>query len=380
MVFCKEKAISLIMKIGIDARLWGQTGVGRYTRNLIINLQEIDKKNFYTIFVTKNDEKDVAGILINKNWKTVRANSRWHSIDEQIGFPKKIEKEHLDLMHFPYFSIPVLYKKPYVVTIHDLILHHFSTGKASTLPLWLYGFKIIAYRVVINSAARNSKKIISVSNSTKKEIVDHLRVSPEKIEVIYEAADDLRTSSNEKINIENYFLFVGNVYPHKNVEKMIKAFNTLSQKVDIKLVFAGKDDFFYKRLRKKMRKMEEKGLVHFIFDATDKKLASLYKNAIALIRPSLMEGFSLPPLEAMENNCLVVASDISVHREIFGDNIIYFDPTNVYDIVSKMQEVLSLPKDKKEKMQKSAKLRAQEFSWKATAQRTLEVYESSLGV
>ena len=366
------------MKIGIDARLWNQTGVGRYIRNLSINLSEIDGKNSYVLFVQKKDRKEIEDKIKNKNWKLVNADFRWHSIREQLFFPRIIKAEKLDLMHFPYFSVPVFYRRPYIVTIHDLIFHHFVSGASSTLPLWLLGFKVIAYRIVVANAARVSKKIIAVSDFTRKDVVDTLRANKSKIEVIYEAADDLKISNKKEDKIANYFLYVGNVFAHKNVGLLLESFKTLSKEnPSLLLVFVGSDDFLYKKLKDHVRKNIGEEKVVFLENVNDQRLSELYRGAIALVRPSLMEGFSLPPLEALENDCLVLASDIPVHHEILGDSIMYFDQYKTDDILSKMKYVLGLNSSEKEKLIKRGQDQAKKYSWKKTALETLKVYEGS---
>lgn len=366
------------MTIGIDARLWGQTGVGRYIRNLCINLQKIDNKNSYVLFINNKDKKEVELVIKNEKWKIIVSNSKWHSFDEQLKFPKVLNKENLDLMHFPYFSVPIFYKKPFVVTIHDLILHHFVTGNSSTLPIWLYGFKMLAYRFVVNYSSRKARKIIAVSNATKNEIIDHLIVRKNNVEIIYEAVDDLRNYPEEKIEYNNYFLFVGNVYPHKNVDELLKAFKKFIDNNNAKLIFVGKNDSFYKKLKKQTRKYDEK--IIFLENVDDKKLCSLYKNAICLIRPSLMEGFSLPPLEALENKCLVLASDIDVHKEILEDGAIYFDPKKWESLLDKMNFVYRIDKKQRDNLISKGLSISKKFSWEETARKTLKVYESSLGI
>ncbi len=367
------------MTIGIDARLWGESGVGRYIRNLVINIAKIDKRNSYVIFILESDRKSVENAISN-NWKVVSSNSRWHTLSEQINFPKIIAREKVDLMHFPYHSIPVFYRSPYVVTIHDLIPYHFVTGNASNLPLWLYGFKSLAYRYVVNSATRNARKVIAVSEFTKRDVIDNLQVRKDKVEVIYEAADDFKQKVQNKER-GKYFLYVGNVYPHKNADKLVKAFeNFIHENQEYSLVFVGKEDEFYKKFRKSYKKLEKKGAIIFENNASDERLSNLYNNATALVRPSLMEGFSLPPLEAMQSACLVIASDIPVHREIFKDAILYFDPTNVLEISEAMKKVAGLsPDEKKEMVQKGRKI-VDSLSWEKTVRQTLAVYESSLSL
>jgi glycosyltransferase involved in cell wall biosynthesis len=364
------------MKIGIDARLWSQTGVGRYIRNLVINLHKNDRKNNYILFVRNDDKKNVEEEITSSNWKIVASSVRWHSLRDQINFPRIIKKENVDLMHFPYFDTPFFYKQPYVITIHDLVYHHFMTGKASTNAIWLYGLKMLAYKIIINSAARKARKIISVSDSTREEIFEHLLVNKNKVEVIYEAVDDFNSQTESKNNYGKYFLFVGNVYPHKNTDNLVKAFKILIEKEKVKLIFAGNDDYFYTMLKKQTSKLIKEGHIIIKENINDSELSGLYKNAVALVRPSFMEGFSLPPLEAMRMECLVLASDIPVHKEILKDIPFYFNPKDQIDLNNKMNYVLNL--DEKERSEKisSGKKLAETFSWEKAAKETLKVYLS----
>lgn len=376
------------MRIGIDCRLWEQTGVGRYIRNLVVNLQKIDKKNHYVLFVRSHDLENIKSKITNSKWKIVKADIKWHSISEQIKFPLLLNKEKLDLVHFPYFSVPVLYKKPYVVTIHDLIINHFSTGEASTLFYPLYLGKRVSYKFIIRHAAKNARKIIVPSIATKEEIIDHLKILGKKINVIPEASElktpspklpaegEARNGRQTPIRIKNlgkYFLYVGNAYPHKNLASLIYAFNKIAKEYqDLKLVLVGQKDFFYQRLEEENKSDK----IFFYGKASDRELANLYSNAIALVMPSLMEGFGLPVLEAMSLRCLVVASNIASFREIASDSAVYFEPEDANDIKETMKSVyINNEKYKKEKLEPAFK-RAQKYSWKKVAIETLNVYES----
>lgn len=372
------------MRIGIDARLWNQTGVGRYIRNLVIELQKIDKKNEYTLFVRNEDYDEIQNSsrlnrdkIQNNRWQIVRTDIKWHTVSEQIKFASILNKQKLDLVHFPYFSVPVFYNKPFIVTIHDLIINHFPTGKASTLAFPIYKIKLFAYKLIIKKAAQKAKKIITVSNATKEEIVDHLKIKENKIEVIYEAAD--LAISHKPLAISQkygkYFLYVGNAYPHKNLEKLIQAFNKISNDYkDLKLILVGKKDYFYQRLEKENKSDK----IIFFGKATDVELSSFYSNAVALVAPSLMEGFGLPVLEAMSLKCLVAASDIPAFREIAQDDVLYFNPQDVNDIAEKLKDVIkNEDKYKKEKLEK-AFAKTKNFSWEKSAEETLRVYEQAV--
>ena len=372
------------MRIGIDARLWVWTGVGRYIRNLVLNLQRIDNKNEYVIFARSEDLQNVKSQISNPKWKIVKADIKWHSLREQYEFPIILKKENLDLVHFPYFSIPIFYNKPFIVTIHDLIMHHFQTGKASTLPLPLYKAKRVGYNKVISHAIRKSKKIIVPLNAVKDDLIKSLNVPDDKIVVTYEGVDQKISNSkflisNAKIkNYSKYFLYVGNAYPHKNLEGLIGAFRLFKKnnKDNVKLILVGKDDFFYKRLEKNIK---DDSIV-FLHDVSDEELRSLYKNSTALISASLMEGFGLPAIEAISNDCLVILSDIPSFREVCGDSAIYFNPANPNDIAEKMEEVLKNGRKYYSTQISRARARLKFFSWEKMAKETLEVYESSISL
>ena len=366
------------MKIGIDARLWSESGVGRYIRNLVENLKLIDSNNNYVLFVLPSDYKSIKSKVKDKKWKIVKADIRWHTLNEQLNFPKILEKEKLELVHFPYFSVPVFYKKPYVITIHDLIIDHFPTGKSSTLSPLLYNLKLIGYKYVIAKASDNAKKIITVSKATKNEIVDHLKINPSKIEVIYEAVDDKVIVLQNKVLRKKHFLYVGNAYPHKNLNNLILAYSKFNKK-EIPLILVGKEDYFYKRLKEKVKKMKLTDKIIFRENVTDEELGVLYKSAIALIMPSLMEGLGLPVLEAMANKCLVLASDIPALHEICGKNAIFFDPDDPEKIYKKINFAYLNRSNRKVKILiQRAFNHVVDFSWQKVAKETLRTYESSL--
>lgn len=365
------------MRIGIDARLWSETGVGRYIRNLVFHLQRIDEKNTYVLFVRKNDYEAVVHKIFNTRWKLVVADVRWHTIEEQIKLPAILDKENLDLVHFPYFSVPIFVNIPFVVTIHDLIIHHFSTGEASTLPSLVYKAKLAGYKYVIKQATQKAKRIITVSEATQQEILDKLHVPRSKVAVIYEGVDKgIKVEHSKKIIADPYFLHVGNVYPHKNMERAISAFQKVFKNSPMRFVIVGKRDFFMDRLKEFVRKKNLEDHVVFMGEVSDAELSSLYTHTIALVLPSLMEGFGLPAIEAMANNCLVLASDIPSLREICKDCALYYNPKDVSEIAQTMQHVVGKPKSFFADIREKGLARAKDFSWNSMAQETLHVYDS----
>ncbi|OGH11550.1 MAG: hypothetical protein A3B38_01950 [Candidatus Levybacteria bacterium RIFCSPLOWO2_01_FULL_36_13] len=365
------------MLIGIDCRLWNQTGVGRYTRNLIINLQMLDKKNNYVLFVRSEDYEDVKLQISNSKFKISNCDIPWHSLEEQINFPQIINKENLDLMHFPYFSVPYFYKKPYIVTIHDLIVNKFNTGKASTLPIFLYWIKRVGYRFILSNVLKNAKKIIVPSETVKSNILENYHwVKKEKIIITYEGGFEYEANTEFPFK-GKYFLRVGNFYPHKNVDILLLAFREFVKDYpQVKLALVGRKDFFYKRVIEKVEQLNLGKNVVFIENPDDKKLYSLYKNSVATIVPSFMEGFSLTAVEAMAAGSPLILSDIPVHREICKDSAIYFDPKKPKDLTLILKLILNDLKTRKDLKEKGF-LVVRKFSWEKMAKETLKAYTSA---
>lgn len=380
------------MRIGIDARLWNETGVGRYIRNLVEQLLIIDKTNDYVLFVRFVDSQNIKNQILkiknefkieNLKLKIVNCNIHWHSLDEQVKFPQVLYKEKLDLMHFPYFSLPVFYTRPFVVTIHDLIINHFPTGKASTLPYPLYHIKRLGYNLVMDYAVKKSQRIIVPLKAVKDDVMQTFNLSDEKIVVTYEGVEEKSKIKNQKLKTQikeqKYFLYVGNAYPHKNLERLIEAFGLFKKEItdDVKLILVGKDDYFYKRLH---RKIEQNRMQNIIFkhDVSDEELFALYAKAKAFVSPSLMEGFGLPPLEAMSASCPVILSDIPSFREVCQDAGNYFDPLSLESLQEQLYAVYTMDQKKREEKIKTGLERVKKFSWKKMAEETLEIYNKRI--
>ncbi len=367
------------MTIGIDARLIAETGVGRYIRNLIRTVAAIDQTNTYIVYLRKNQFE--AFTLPNRRWQKRLAEVPWHTVREQIAMPAIFARDTLDLVHIPYHNPPIFYQGAMVVTIHDLTILHFNTGKATNLPLPLYMLKRLGYWLELEVGLRRAKRIIAVSEATKREIIDHFHIPAEKIVVTYEGVDpnirkpDRRES--RRLIPEPYFLYVGNAYPHKNIEMLLRGFARFiadtDGKSETKLVLVGNADPFYRRLQEAVKSMELSGSVRFFGPANDTELINLYSHAVAFIFPSLMEGFGLPALEALSLGCHVLASDIAIFHEILGPYVTYFDAGDVKSIATALTNALG---GGVKTMTESQKFVAA-YSWQRMARETLDIYERS---
>ncbi|OGG26742.1 hypothetical protein A2960_01050 [Candidatus Gottesmanbacteria bacterium RIFCSPLOWO2_01_FULL_39_12b] len=365
------------MRIGIDARLISQTGVGRYIRNLIASIKLLDYENEYFIYL-RSQEFDKFE-LPSKLWNKRLLNIPWHSFAEQIKVPFQLLIDKLDLVHFPYFNIPIFYPQKYLLTVHDLIIDHFDTGKATTLPKPFYKLKRFGYRLITSLGIQKSVAIATISNTTKQELLDHYRVNPNKITITYDSLDLHFLDTQKRFRPKrlfpfNYILYVGNAYPHKNLERLIQSMKNISRTKN-KLVLAGDDEFFYPRIMKYAKLLGLNKEIVYFGNANDRELVNLYSFAKCLVFPSLMEGFGLPNLEALACNCLPVISDIPVFREIWSNELNYFNALDINDMSSKIFTVLNLSKQAYQKKVLSAKKRLSDFSWRTTALQTLEIYK-----
>jgi glycosyltransferase involved in cell wall biosynthesis len=379
------------MKIGIDARFYGSLGkgLGRYTQKLIENLEKQDDQNEYFVFLCRENFDDY--VPKNKNFHKVLTNYRWYTFSEQLLMPLKLLKYKLDLMHFPHFNVPVFYFGKFVVTIHDLILIHYPTIKGTTLNPLFYKIKFLAYRLVISTAIRRAYKIIAVSEFAKKDIFKNYKINPKKIEMIYEACDDfcLVGGRNVKLILKNYnlldsrgiirpyLIYIGNVYPHKNPENLVLGY-ALAKKdkyPDLRLVFVGQEDYFYRRLKKFI---QDNGIedVNFVGKLDDHILSIILRAAVLYGRPSFYEGFELPPLEAMACGVPVICSDRECAREILGDAAYYFNGHDPQDIAKSIKTVL-MDKNLRQNLIEKGYVQVKKYSWKKMARDILEIYKRS---
>jgi glycosyltransferase involved in cell wall biosynthesis len=371
--------------IGIDMRMLGNGhgGIGRYVFELTKNLLETDQNHKYLLFYNQDNsqEQDINYLKRHANTELVPTDIRHYSFGEQTSFLKILNKHHPDLMHFPNFNIPLFYKGPFVVTIHDLVHHKISGHKKSHL-LHFY-----AYKKIIAAAAQKSRAIITVSQYSKKDIVKYLQVLPRKVEVIYEGAslptDNLEETAQEvkKKYILNkpYFLFVGVLERKKNIVSLTRGLDVFLKKYkfDVDLVIAGKADRHYPEVKHKALDIKFNDHLVFTDYVSDRDLAGLYKGAYAFVSASLHEGFGLPGVEAMKFGLPLAVSNIEVFNEIYDNAAVYFNPLDTEDIAEKLN---LLVKDKQfyAQMQQKSLQRSQVFDWKKTAEKTLEVYNEIL--
>jgi len=393
------------MTIGFDARFYGPLGkgLGRYTQEVVDNLIKISSAEpgagfNYVIFLSPENFDEFTSP--SPKVKKVLLPVRWYSWSEQFLMPFYIWREKIDLMHFPHFNVPVLTPVKFVVTIHDLILTNFPTRRATTLSPWFYRLKNFAYRLVIFSAVWRAKKIITVSEFTKKDLIVKFRVRPEKVAVTYEGVANLAKGrdslfaaklDHQEILTEyhiakNFLLYVGNAYPHKNLEWLLRVFSRLhTAQPGLRLVLVGKEDYFYRRVQAEARVLNlwqaenKNSPVIFSGYVPDAQLEVLYQEARGYVFPSLYEGFGLPPLEAMAKGCPVLCSERASLPEVLAEAALYFNPEDAEDFLAKARRLLN-DADLRADLIARGLRQAKKYSWWQCAQETLTIYRQVLRV
>lgn len=369
------------MRIVIDGRLWSESGLGRYIRNLVLNLQKIDQENEYIILLIK---KDFDQLKFEKNFSKKLVDIRWYTFQEQLFLPKILKSLKPDLVHFPHFNVPILYKGKYVVTIHDLIHQHFKTRNVTTLNPMFFKFKQISYHQAFSKALKNSQTIITPTKFVKDQLVEEWKVNYTKISVTHEGVDEeiIKLVKNTKVTVsilgqkfgikKPYLFYIGNAQPHKNLPFLIEGFLEIKNDFpNLQLVLSGPQHLFWDRLK---QQYSDPDIIYTGF-VSEEEMVSLYKNCEGFVLPSLEEGFGIPVLEAMACGVPVICSDIGSLKEVGGEAALYFDPNYKTSFKNQISKILKDQKLRNELIEKGDQ-RYQEFSWQKMAEQTLKIYKS----
>jgi glycosyltransferase involved in cell wall biosynthesis len=369
------------VRIGIDARKLHDFGIGTYIRNLLRQLARLDRETEFVVLCRPEDQEPLRSL--GENFRPVGEASPNYSLAEQVRIPLAVRREGVTLFHAPHYVLPPLVRCPSVVTIHDCIHLMF--------PQYLPNRLALEYaRTSITYAAKRATRVLTVSESSKRDILRFVDTSPDKIDVIYNAYDErfaVEPREEDVVRVreryqlqDEFVLYAGNVKPHKNLGRLIEAFDLVRKRgLDyLKLIMIGDDISKYAALRRAVHQHQLHKYVRFLGYLPDETLAVMYRLAGVFVFPSLYEGFGLPPLEAMASGTPVVTSNLSSLPEVTGDAALLVDPYDPQSIADGIYRVLT-DETLRRRLRQKGLARARQFSWESSVRRVRGIYDEVAG-
>jgi len=364
------------MRIGIDIRELEKgksTGVGRYLRQFLGYASEHDNENEYILF--GNQKTQYNANANNQKLKIVEENIT--IIWDQILLPRGIKKEKVDVLLTPYFKAPIFCNSKKVMIVNDLIdllLEEYRHLR--------YFCRKMYFQLLMLFNTRSADKIITISQHTKKDLCQIFHIPDSKGEVIELSFDPVyreihsgvkETALKYKIQKE-FFLYVGNLKPHKNVLFLIEAYSQLDKTIreQYQLVIGSKKDKYFFSIYQRVQQLNLTEDVVFTDFIHEDDLPYLYNAATIFIFPSLYEGFGLPVLEAMACGTPVITSNVSSLPEVGGEATLLIDPRNGYDLKKSINRILNDENLRNDLIQKGLE-RAKSFSIENMSQQILNI-------
>jgi len=374
------------MRIGINALFLipGKVGGSEvYLRNLLCHLAKIDRQNEYILFVNKENFHtfQISQPNFTEVFCPIKASFRPARILwEQFILPFQIKKSNIEVLHSPGYTAPLLVSCCSIVTIYDMNCFYYPEDFSKSTTFFL--------KLLVTLAARRSDKIITGSRNSKKDIVQILKISESKTCVIYGAASShlsvplaienkVRGKLKQRYSINKKFILTVSVsHPHKNLYRLIEAYDILYKKyqIDCQLVIVGIKGRAQSVLMSLVKELSLEKRVMFTGWIPDEDLSLLYSEAELFVFPSLFEGFGIPILEAMAHGTPVVSSNTTSLPEVAGRAALLVDPYRVDKIAEAMHRILT-DETLRATLIKKGFNRASQFSWEKTARETLFAYK-----
>jgi glycosyltransferase involved in cell wall biosynthesis len=372
------------LHIGIDAHAVGTGLAGNetYIANLVEALAEVDTSNRYTLYVTK--PAAVARFAGRwSNFAVRRTLPQTPLVRIPVTLSAELRRRPVDLLHVQ-FTAPPFAPCPVVATIHDLAFEH--------LPVTFKRRSWMQLRLTVRRTARRAAQIITVSEYSKRDIVETYGVAPDRVTVTHEAAAahfrpvtdgrELRRVRQLYGIAGDYILAVGSVQPRKNLARLVRAYSDLRRRPDQaklpRLVVVGKLAWLYEETLRAVEECGVRGDVTFTGYVPEGDLPALYSGALCFAYPSFFEGFGLPPLEAMRCGAPVLVGDRTSLPEIVGDGGLLVDPFDTAAISAALARLID-DEGLRRTLRERGLARAARFDWRETARKTLEVYQRATG-
>jgi len=369
--------------LDVSAAVHRRAGLGRYADSLTRALVSAHPDRYALFYNRERGIEPLSGVehlttrtvaLGYKPWRMLV----WLGQLSRVGFDGLLSDA--ELFHATEHLLLPLRSTPTVLTVHDLIFRHLSEHH-KPLNRWYLNLTMPLY-------CRRASHIIAISRCTERDLIAAYGLPPEKITVIYEAADprfgprppEVVAATRARYGLpDRYLLFVGAIEPRKNLARLLAAFEAIhAEGLSDALVIVGKRGWLYDDFFARLERSSVRDAVILPGYVPDEDLPTIYAGAQALVFPSLYEGFGLPVLEAMACGTPVVASNASSLPEVGGAAALYFSPTDVEAMAEALRRLLR-DVDLRGSMRMAGLNRAAEFSWRGTASRTRTVYDAVLG-
>lgn len=361
------------MHIAIDARFIN-SGTGTYGVKLLDYLQQIDTTNTYSVLVWPKDLEYWKPT--NPNFTVRAADFDYYSFAEQIGFKEYLEKLAPDLVHFCMPQQPLFYNGKRITTMHDMtLLNTYNSDK----NWFIFHAKQLVGRWVFKRIAKISDQVIAITENTKREYQEFSHISDSKISVIYEAAEaHIDTLEPYDVPFQHFIMYVGQQPDYKNLRRLGEAHQLLLKKYpDLGLVLVGRMNKDTEMNKAYFEKHGYKN-IHFTGYLPDPQRDWLFTKTKAYVFPSLMEGFGLPPLEAMAYGTPVVSSNASCMPEVLGNAAEYFNPLDIQAMAAAIEKVIT-DENLRSEMVARGYSQVKKYSWEKMARETQELYMKVLG-
>lgn len=373
-------------RIGIDARFYRKEtgGLGRYTRELLRALARLDSTNQYSILLRQKDleQYDIEA----PNFEPVLVDIPHFSVSEQIRLLGFLNKQRYDLVHFLNPNHPILYRRPFLTTIHDLTVVKLPFTERANL---ITTAKARVFRSMIRRAVLAGKRTIADSRFTAEDVAATLRVPRSRLDVVYLGMPDAhpdRVAPASELNkilgrAAPFFLFVSQWRVHKGILTLLDAF------ADFKiggsrphlLVLGGRPDSAARAVSEAIERHPFRSDIVAPGFVSDEILAALYTHALAFVLPSEYEGFGLPVLEAYTYQTPAILTDCSSLPEVGGKAAVYVPTRNVAALAKAMERVADST-ELRQSLKNEIPDQLAKFSWEECARRTLQIYEEALGI
>ncbi|MBI2956618.1 MAG: glycosyltransferase family 4 protein [Acidobacteria bacterium] len=372
------------MKIAIDIRRVSDYGVGTYTRNLVTTLARLDPENSYLLLGRPVDSDELGPLPQNFSLLEFARSGPGLRHDLQLGWT--LERQKVHLFHMPYLAPLWLVPCPHVVTVHDTVEFLDFSGDGGSLSDVLSFYRT-------RQRLHRARRILSVSQATRRDLQRLFGLPGERIEVVYNALDARLAEAPPPEEVERalgrysvqepYLLYTGNARPHKNLPRLIEAFALVKDELrehpryaELKLIIIGEELTKHPQLRRAVVKSRTQAHVRFLGFVPPQTLKVFYARASAFVFPSLHEGFGLPPLEAMAQGTPVVTSNVSALPEVLGDAALFVSPEKVFDIGRGIRQVL-LDDELRKTLIERGRQQVKRFSWDESIRQVLQVYRDA---